>query len=120
MNLNVNTTLSQFYEFGYRKITLNFALINKNKERIELFNRFTRPNMPIWAAIVASTSLPYLFPAVNFLEEWEFSPYSESRMRKLNHYFFFNPIDKLQQSYFSANFVSSLPLELLTNQKIAE
>lgn len=62
MKLNSNTSLSEFYEFSPRKITLNFSLINKNEERLEIINRFTRPNMPLWAAIIASTSMPYLFP----------------------------------------------------------
>ncbi len=67
MKLNSSTTLSEYYEFCPRKVTLNFCLINKNKERVEMVNRFTRPNMPVWAAIIASTSMPYLLPDVNFL-----------------------------------------------------
>jgi hypothetical protein len=62
MKLNSNTNLSEFYEFSPRKITLNFSLVNKNEERLEIINRFTRPNMPLWAAIIASTSMPYLYP----------------------------------------------------------
>jgi predicted acylesterase/phospholipase RssA len=62
MKLNSNISLSEFYEFSPRKITLNFSLVNKNEERLEIVNRFTRPNMPLWAAIIASTSIPYLFP----------------------------------------------------------
>jgi hypothetical protein len=61
MKLNSNISLSEFYEFSPRKITLNFSLVNKNEERLEIVNRFTRPNMPLWAAIIASTSMPYLF-----------------------------------------------------------
>lgn len=68
MKLNSNTTLSEFYEFCPRKITLNFTLINKGKERMEIINRFTRPNMPIWAAIIASTSLPLILPEFNCRE----------------------------------------------------
>jgi hypothetical protein len=34
MKLNQNTTLSEFYDFCPRKITLNFCLINKKKERM--------------------------------------------------------------------------------------
>jgi len=67
MRLNSNTTLAEYYDFCPRKITLNFALINKNKERVEMVNRFTRPNMPVWAAIIASTSMPLLLPDVDFL-----------------------------------------------------
>jgi predicted acylesterase/phospholipase RssA len=37
---------------------------------MEIINRFTRPNMPLWAAIVASTSMPYLFPEFCFQEDW--------------------------------------------------
>lgn len=67
MKLNSNTTLAEYYDFCPRKITLNFALVNKNKERVQMVNRFTRPNMPLWAAIIASTSMPMLLPDVDFV-----------------------------------------------------
>lgn len=34
---------------------------------MELINRFTSPNMPIWAAIIASTSMPLILPEFTFL-----------------------------------------------------
>lgn len=63
MKLNSNTSLAEFYDFSPRKITLNFTLVDKKEQRMEIVNRFTRPNMPLWAAIVASASMPYLLPA---------------------------------------------------------
>lgn len=40
-------------------------------------------------------------------------------MRKLVHYFFEDDSAALQTFYIAGNYVSTLPLELLTNQKIA-
>lgn len=40
-------------------------------------------------------------------------------MRKLVHYFFEDDESALQTFYIAGNYVSTLPLELLTNQKIA-
>jgi hypothetical protein len=119
MKLNSNTSLAEFYEFSPRKITLNFALINKKEQRLEIVNRFTKPNMPLWAAIIASASMPYLLPEFACNEEWEFSPYTDSRMRKLVNYFFDAEKNSVQTFYVAGNYVSTLPLEFLTNEKIA-
>lgn len=70
MKLNANISLADFYEFSTLKVTLNFVLVNKQEQRLEIVNRFTRPNMPVWAAIIASTSLPYVLPAFASNEEW--------------------------------------------------
>lgn len=75
--------------------------------------------MPLWAAIVASTSMPYMLPAFASDQEWEFSPYTDSRMRKMVNYFFDTEEKSLQTYYIAGNYLSTLPLELLTNQKIA-
>ena len=87
---------------------------------MELINRFTSPHMPIWAAIIASTSMPLILPECSFSEDWEFSIFTDSRMRKLYHYFFSSHEDHLRETYISGNYVSTLPLELLTNHKIAK
>jgi predicted acylesterase/phospholipase RssA len=110
MKLNSSTSLAEFYDFSPRKITLNFNLINKKEQRLEIVNRFTRPNMPLWAAIVASASMPYLLPAFACDEEWLFSPLTDSRMRKLVHYFFDDEDAPLQTFYIAGNYVSTLPL----------
>lgn len=115
MKLNANTSLAEFYEFSPRKITLNFVLVNKQEERLEIVNRFTKPNMPLWAAIIASASMPYVLPAFASNEEWEFSPFSDSRMRKLVNYFFDSDQRSIQTYYVAGNFISTLPLEFLTN-----
>lgn len=86
---------------------------------MELINRFTSPNFPIWAAIIASTSMPLIMPEFSFLEEWQVSSFTDGRMRKLIYYFFSSPEDALKETFISGNFVSTLPLELLTNQKLA-
>ena len=76
--------------------------------------------MPVWAAIIASTSMPFVFPDFTFQEEWEFSPFTDSRMRKLVHYFFDSPKEKTRESFVCGNYVSTLPLELLTNPRMAK
>jgi hypothetical protein len=56
MGLKPNTTLRQFYENTSKKIQLNFSAIENSY--VAIFNHLTRPNMPIWAAVLASSSIP--------------------------------------------------------------
>jgi hypothetical protein len=44
--------------------------------------------MPLWTAIIASTSLPLILPEFMSKEEWEMNSFTDSRMRKLMNYFF--------------------------------
>ena len=57
--LSPSITLSDYYDLAKRKIFLNFSVIDVNKERLAFLNKNSMPNMPLWAAIVASSSLPF-------------------------------------------------------------
>lgn len=63
--------------------------------------------------------MPYVLPEFASNEQWEFSPLADSRMRKMVNYFFDAEANSIQTFYVSGNYVSTLPLEFLTNEKIA-
>ena len=60
-HLSPSITLAKFYESAPRSILLTFNVINISEQRMEFLNKFRTPYMPVWAAIVASSSLPFLF-----------------------------------------------------------
>lgn len=70
-NLSPSITLSEFYSTTKRKIFLNFAAININEHRLEFLNKVTTPSMPVWAAIIASSSLPFFHKYFQANKEWE-------------------------------------------------
>lgn len=43
------------------KILLTFTTVNNSEAKLEFMNKNTVPNMPVWAAILASTSLSFLY-----------------------------------------------------------
>jgi predicted acylesterase/phospholipase RssA len=56
-----DVTLSRFHELSKNSnILLNFNCVNTTQQRFSVINRYTRPNMPLWAALMAAASLPYL------------------------------------------------------------
>lgn len=81
-------------------------------------NKNTLPNMPIWAAIVCSSCLPYFYSDFECPKEWENPTLDLNSQYKhlVADFFSFNPIDHKKGKYSSGNIISSLPLELLTNQ----
>lgn len=40
---------------------INFIVIESISKKMVILNHNTRPNMPLWAAVIATSSLPYLF-----------------------------------------------------------
>lgn len=68
--LDASITLSEYYLVSKRKIFLNFTAINMNRERLTFLNKNTTPNMPLWAAIIASSSLPFLHDFFQANKEW--------------------------------------------------
>lgn len=58
--LDTHISLQKFYDVCPKKIILNFNVANTSQQRFALINKFTKPNMPLWAALMASASLPYL------------------------------------------------------------
>lgn len=71
MKLSPSITLSKFYETAPRKIYLNFTTVNVDKKRLEFINKDTKPHMPVWAAVVASASLPLLYQFFEAPKDWE-------------------------------------------------
>jgi hypothetical protein len=59
-NLPRNITLQEFYERCKEKIILNFTVINVSEKRMDFFNKGHTPKMPLWAAIIASSSNPII------------------------------------------------------------
>ena len=117
--LSPSITLAEFYKVSKRKILLNFPTINANQQRLTFINKNLMPNMPIWAAILATSSLPLFHDHFAANQEWE-APDSESFCEYFVNNFFQAFQDKNQRitSFTSGNIVSSLPLELLLNNTI--
>lgn len=66
-----NVTLKEFYEKCQQKIILNFSVINLTEQRLDFMNLLTTPKMPVWAAILASTTLPIVHRNFWVEREWE-------------------------------------------------
>jgi predicted acylesterase/phospholipase RssA len=66
-----NITLKKLYDICERKILLNFNCVNTLEQRFALINKIVKPNMPLWAALMASASLPYLEGELESRREWE-------------------------------------------------
>jgi hypothetical protein len=55
-------SLREYHSVAKRRLFLNFTVIDVNNQRLAFFNKNTMPNMPLWAAIVACSSLPFFHP----------------------------------------------------------
>ena len=64
LGLKPHTTLKEFYDLSDKKITLNFTAIESSAKAIRIYNHHTRPYMPLWAAIIATSSIPEFFQPV--------------------------------------------------------
>jgi hypothetical protein len=118
-SMNPNISLSEYYELSKNKIYLNFTVINVGQERLTFLNKNTTPNMPLWAAILAASSLPFLHTFFESNKEWEAPSPEEFNDHFLYEFFKADPGNQTRvNKYTSANFLSSLPLELLTNSTI--
>lgn len=71
VKIEPHITLKNFYETSKFKILLNFNCIKTVEQRFSLINKHTRPNMPLWAALMAAASLPYLEGQFSSRREWE-------------------------------------------------
>ena len=56
MLIKENATLSEFYEATQKRILLNFPVINSKDNCIRILNKVTTPHMPVWAAVLATSS----------------------------------------------------------------
>ncbi len=59
--LNPNITLNEFYLKGKNKILLTFTALNTSMNKLEFINKNTAPHIPVWAAILCSASVSFLF-----------------------------------------------------------
>ncbi len=59
--MDPNINLKGFYLKSKKKILLNFTSVDTTSDRIKFINKNTAPNMPVWAAILASSSFSFLF-----------------------------------------------------------
>ena len=57
--LSPSISLAEYYDYSEPQIFLNFSVINVSNQRLTFLNKNSMPNMPLWAAIVASSSLPF-------------------------------------------------------------
>ncbi len=64
-------SLEEFYETSEVKLLLNFTVIDVNKQRLTFLNKNSMPNMPIWAAIVATSSLPFYYRFFEGNRDWD-------------------------------------------------
>ena len=115
MDYAPNIALKEFYEISPRKIQLNFLAIESVTQTLTIINHITRPNMPVWAAIFATCSLPYFFSSMTDHKEWRTTEVKNKNIQVEN---FFSKKSLKYEYLQSANFMSKIPLELVTNQKI--
>ena len=77
--------------------------------------------MPVWAAILASSSVPFLHKFFEANKEWQAIETKSFKKFFIYEYFKADSDEKTRVNrYASANLVSSLPLELLTNDTIVK
>ncbi len=67
-----NITLNEFYKRSKpeNQIVLNFLVINVSEQRLEFFNKMLTPKMPLWAAIIAASSLPIIHRNFQCERQW--------------------------------------------------
>ena len=87
MNLGRNISLREFYDATEKKIQLNFVVVESPANFVRIINYKTRPQMPVWAAITASCSVPFLFDKFLDRKEWKYTPNYDPKKRKAENYF---------------------------------
>ena len=87
MNLDRNITLKEFYDSTDKHIQLNFVVVESPANIVRIINYKTRPQMPLWAAITASCSVPFLFEKFLDRKEWKYAPNYDPKKRKAENYF---------------------------------
>lgn len=116
LGLKSHTTLKEFYDMSEKKITLNFTSIDSASKAIIIINHHTRPYMPVWAAIVATTSIPEFFKPLSDMKEWSYKPARSISERKTKEYF--RQKKEGRSVLRSADILTKLPLDLISNHKI--
>jgi hypothetical protein len=117
-----NITLAEFFSHAPVKLLLNFTTIDVHGARLEFMNKNTLPNMPVWAAIVSASCLPYFYKDFECPREWVRGDSDTASLYEFIVDDFFKSSDgsHSQAKFISGNIISSLPLELLTNETTLE
>lgn len=68
-----NITLNEYFKRSKpeNQIVLNFLCVNVSEQRLEMLNKVLTPKMPLWAAILATSSLPIIHRNFWCEREWE-------------------------------------------------
>ena len=61
LNLPRDIKLKEFYEVCPVKICLTFTAVDISSHVLKFINRHTFPEMPVWAALLATSAFPSLF-----------------------------------------------------------
>lgn len=70
LNLPKNIKLREFYDISPRQIELTFTAVELHSKKVVFLNHHSYPEMPLWAAIVTSSSFPILFPEIRGQPTW--------------------------------------------------
>ena len=82
-------------------------------------NRYTFPEMPLWAALVIGASYPLIFPEVASRKSWLYHISLENT--QLSRRLFFNEVPEIERmapTFGSGDLVDTFPLSLLTNPMV--
>jgi hypothetical protein len=81
-------------------------------------NKNTLPNMPVWAAIMSASCLPFFYRDFECPREWEYPASDPASFYEyiVDEFFNSRKFEYKKSKYCSGNIISSLPMELLTNQ----
>ena len=107
LNYDANITLREFYDISKKKIQLNFMVVESATSTVSIINHLTRPNMPVWAALMATSSLPYFYRAATDYKSWR---NSEKKNQNIEVSSFFCEKSYKQEYLQSANNISKIPL----------
>ena len=116
LGLRNNSTLKEFHELSKKKINMSFSAVDSQTNSITFLNYITRPSMPVWAAIIATSSLPFFFKPFPDQKEWNYYPVSSHEDRLTKAYF--RSDRNLSNYYQSADLLMKHPLELISNEKL--
>ena len=112
-------SLAQYHSVSKRKVLLNFSVIDVNKQSLTFLNKNSTPNMPLWAAIIASSSLPFYHKFFEGRKEWTATDKTSFFKFFMLDFFRAEPDTTNRITHYtSANLISSVPLQLLTNKTL--
>jgi predicted acylesterase/phospholipase RssA len=91
--------------------------VDISSKKIVFINKNTYPFMPVWVALVITSSLPTLFTPVKARSEWLQSFDLNSNERNLSLFFRDEQENTGPSTFVSGNLIASIPLDFLTSHK---